>query len=321
MFRHHNIQTTQPARSAACRRGGFTLVELIVALSIFLILSTMTIMMVNVSTNSERISSSARQVQSYVLGARDRAIHAGEPRGVRFLLDPNNSSTVNSMVYIGSPQKFTTGSINIGGSIVGNSRYLQPQSNRWSQLRQRGLLVDYAPIWLGPNRHFNTIVYVGSPGGTDTWELTKEYPGAPSTGSPLPITEYALQLQPAVLPNQEPRLLPRGIVIDLDNSQLPAAWSNSGSYINSMDILFSPRGTITGRLAAAGAIRFVLADVVDIERDLPPGDPLKEGDELILSISTQTGSVTTHSVDPTDVNSPAGADDPFRYARLGEVSQ
>lgn len=317
MFCQHNIQTTQPARSAVCRRGGFTLVELIVALSIFLILSTMTIMMVNVSTNSERISSSARQVQSYVLGARDRAIHAGEPRGVRFLLDPNNSSTVNSMVYIGSPQKFTTGSINIGGTSAGNVRYIQPQSGRWSQLRQRGLLVDYAPIWLGTNRHFNTIVYVGMVDGFDTWELTKEYP----VSTPTTVTEYALQLQPAVLPNQEPRLLPRGIVIDLDYSQLPAAWSNSGSYINSMDILFSPRGTITGRLAAAGAIRFVLADVVDIERDLPPGDPLKEGDELILSISTQTGSVTTHSVDPTDVNSPAGADDPFRYARLGEVSQ
>lgn len=309
------------------RRPGFTLVELIVALSIFLILSTMTIMMVNVSTNSERISSSARQVQSYVLGARDRAIHAGEPRGVRFVLDPDNSRTINSMVYIGSPAKFQTGQVTVGGQNLlpaeDSAYYLVPDSSiagRWERLYQQGLLVDYAPIWLGTNSEYNTIRRVTDGSGNFLrWQLHRRVKSVfDNAGRTM---DYALQLQPTVLPNQEPRLLPRGIVIDLDNSQIPAAWSSGGSYINSMDILFSPRGSITGRLTAAGAIRFVLADVVDIERDLPPGDPSKEGDELILSISTQTGSVTTHSVDPTDSDSNGAADDPFRYARLGEVSQ
>lgn len=308
---------TTTARPRQGHSAGFTLIELLVAMSIFLILTTMTIVMVNISMDSERIGSAARQVQSYVLGARDRAIHAGEPRGVRFLLDPNNPNTVNAMLYIGSPAKFTSGTLHIGGASMGNERYLQPQTTRWSQLRQRGMLVDYAPVWIGPNRLYNTIVYVGEVGGIDTWQLQRDYPGASSTGSPLTITEYALQLQPVILPNQEPRLLPQGIVIDLANSQLPAAWSSawgSATAPDSMDVLFSPRGQVTGRLSAAGAIRLVLADVIDVEQNRAVGASTKEGDELIVNISTQGGGVTTHAVN-TDTS------DRFLYATLGEVSQ
>lgn len=308
------------------RRSGFTLIELIVALSIFLILSVMTITMVNISTDAERISSAARQVQSYVLGARDRAIHAGEPRGVRFVLDPNDSTSVNSLLYIGSPEKFRTGLVTVGGQNLlpahDSAYFLVPDattSARWERLYQQRLLVDYAPIWLGANKLYNTVRRITDGSGNFLrWRLGRPMAGASdAAGSTV---EYALQLQPAVLPNQEPRLLPRGIVIDLDQSQLPNAWSSGGSY-SGMDVLFSPRGTITGRLAAAGAIRLVLADIVDVERGLLPGDGNKQGDELIVSINTQTGSVTTHSVDPTDSDSNGAADDPFRFARLGEASQ
>ena len=295
-------------------RRGFTLIELLVAMSIFLILTTMTIVMVNVSMDSERIGSAARQVQSFVLGAKDRASHAGEPRGVRLLRDPNNPNTVNSMLYIGGSARVSSGELLIGGPVLGDERYVQPQTTRWSSLRRQGLLPDYSPIWIGENREYNTVVYAGVIAGSDTWRLQRDHQAASDT-TPLTVDKYALQVPAVVLPNQEPRLLPRGIVIDLTSSQVPPAWQSGGD----MDILFNPNGMVAGPLVAFGALHLVLADVVDVEQGRTVGDLSKEGGELVVTVRPQSGLVTTGPVDLQDAGGDGIADDPFRFAALGDL--
>ena len=85
----------------------FTLIELLVVVAIMLMLTGLVVGLYRSSMNNDRIRSSARQVQSTIAGARDRAIHARKPRGVRFLLDANDPTTVTSMVYIQSiPNQF-----------------------------------------------------------------------------------------------------------------------------------------------------------------------------------------------------------------------
>ena len=68
---------------------------MLITVSIFLIISAATLAAVSSFREGDLVSGSARQVQSYVSGARDRAIYTNRtdagprPRGVRFLLDQN----------------------------------------------------------------------------------------------------------------------------------------------------------------------------------------------------------------------------------------
>ena len=101
------------------KRSGFTMVELLIAVSILLVLAGITVSTLNYSAEKEKISNGTRDMQSYLKGARDRAIFRRSPTGVRLVLDDNgptnnagNPITVSSMVYIGSPEPFSGAVIN-----------------------------------------------------------------------------------------------------------------------------------------------------------------------------------------------------------------
>ena len=107
-----------PCAGAAClakgigwRPKGFTLIELMVSISIVLVLATLTFTLLNVTLDSDRLKGGSRELQSFLTGARDRAVYAGQPRGVRLLPDPADPSTVRSFTYIGAPSNYTDGSL------------------------------------------------------------------------------------------------------------------------------------------------------------------------------------------------------------------
>ena len=92
------IFSHSPSRRAP--RSGFTLIELLIAITIFLLVSAVTIAAVQgFRTSGQTVDGAARQVQSYLSGARDRAVlttrSATGPRarGVRFLPDTNLPAT------------------------------------------------------------------------------------------------------------------------------------------------------------------------------------------------------------------------------------
>jgi type II secretory pathway pseudopilin PulG len=265
-------RTRFPLKRAASGRPSFTLLELLISMAIILVLATLTMRLLNSTMNSDRIRNGARELQSFLAGARDRAIYAGQPRGVRLIQDPLDPSTCHSFVYIGAPSTFTDGSLI---TISSSGAITSPAPAVWGTLVQRGLLADGAPITI------NNVQYTMSrnpPGPTSTtWALTTNNYTGPTTP-----TTYTLQLLPSVLPGEEPRALPANIVVDLDNSSLPTTWGSPGTYAGNLDVLFAPNGTVTGTVAAAGRIHFVLSEYVDATVPMPaPANSLVTGVPLM----------------------------------------
>jgi type II secretory pathway pseudopilin PulG len=68
---------------------GFTLVELLVVIFIILLISVVALPTVLPALSHRQVSEAARILQGALVGARDKAIHDGQPSGIRLLPDPN----------------------------------------------------------------------------------------------------------------------------------------------------------------------------------------------------------------------------------------
>lgn len=289
--------------TGAVRKAGFTLVELLVAIVIFVILVTLVVSAFQQS-DQDRAAAGAQELRSMLEGARSRAIHDNELRGIRLVLDNNNPQTVTSLVYIGSPRRYS-GTVTVRWDATNELwlAELPSGSTRWENLRRRNLL----PVAPNPSTQWNTLrMFLGEPGSWYVVRIPPESQIGPYLDSGnlrwLPIAghyhvsnpdgmggyqnvadqPYQLELAAPILPGSVPRDLPVGVAIDLPGSKLPRAWCNDNgtdpsdsptsywtddSFSSRMDILFTPRGDVVGTAMSAGVLHFVLADIEDILLD------------------------------------------------------
>ena len=257
-------------------RHGYTLIEILIVVGIIVLLLTMTLMTVKFTRDGDRVTGAAAQIQSFLGGARDRAIYAKAPRGVRFFLDTNNPRTVSSMAYIDPSETWSDGVIQLrrwdpgldgatdGGTPDINQDGINDkptdvwmvvgEGTAWWELKRRGLLFDGMRIRIprGPTGSWypiNTrLIDINSaPPSMQILVLSIPYrdPGntpenrsmAFESGGP---EDYEIQLAPRILP-EEPVTLPEDTVIDLDGSRLPDAWRPfvSGAGQSSGNSLYS----------------------------------------------------------------------------------
>ncbi len=239
-----------PKRDSAARPlAGFTLVELMIVISLILLLAVMTASAINTSISGDKVRGGARQVQSFLAGARDRAIYSKAPRGVRFLLDSTNNRTVSSMVYIAPTDDWTQGTIRVewfdgvvkavtGADNTSTSSNSLVFPTGWLNLYQQGLLKNGVRIKIPDNNtgEWYTVdtsqLAIASPDGSGgpnpprlllltPLSIAATQTASKSNGDPAfqpgsGPTTYRLELPPGVMPNQEPVLLPKGCVIHLD---------------------------------------------------------------------------------------------------------
>ena len=283
-----------PLRQFEPRRAGFTLVELLVAISIFVVLATLTIGAWQ--QTSDRVGASLSTFKNALEGARSRAINSGEIRGLRLIPDPNDPRIVTSLVYVGAPQ-FVEGEVwFVNGA---NDHVVNQGPTAWKPLIDRGLLNKGSRIELPANSgnwfvitrisgiNDNTIWFSGFYNPSRWDSSANDWEGLPQSPQRL---AYRIELQPTILAGAEPILLEPGTCIDLDGCKLPSGWrrledsnlnrrldgtetdlNGNGQFDFSadyragpMDILFGPTGLLAGSIVAEGILHFRMAEVDDV---------------------------------------------------------
>lgn len=260
-------------------RAGFTLVELLVVIGILLLIIAVTASAVNLTMSGDRVRGAARQVQSYLDGARGRAIYGGkdiDPKyqcGVRFIRDPNFPQLVTSLQYVeinpdnasvsGGVYKIEddgTGHIRqLTGTSVGT---LPPDSalpTHWYERKVQGLLYDGLTIVIGGRKYqISTSMLDAS---NEILLLNADYPNATTAGP-----AYQILLPPQPMANQDSRALGNNVVLDLGLSRRLDYYTftyNAASTTLPIDIMFTPRGTVSGPLSGTGIVEFVVSDRQD----------------------------------------------------------
>ncbi len=94
-------EVRRPARQA------FTLVELLVAMGIFVVLAALTVSAFR-GTDGDRVTNAAATFKSALEGAKSRAVKMNQTVGLRLNLSPNNGRQVTSLIYVVGDETYET---------------------------------------------------------------------------------------------------------------------------------------------------------------------------------------------------------------------
>lgn len=316
-------RNSRPANRVYAPRG-FTLVELLVVVTILLALTTAIVWGVKATRGTDRMAGAARVLQSSILGARDRAAHAGERRGVRLIRDTEDPAIVVGVEYVGPLPLLAYGGapgasqVEIWRDAGGRAVLLVGigPSIDWFDLQQRGYLARGSRVRIPAGGQWYTVTGVSrdAASGLQVITLGSEFGDVDSAGVVAVDRDSSKATSEIELGNErlamtEPVAFPSGVVVDLGLSIVPGARLNDPAV--PLDIVVTPRGTVAG--PQTGPAYLVLCDRQDV--GLNPLDARNRGERVVVRIVPQTGNVQSFPVDLQDDNSDGLADDLFRFAR------
>jgi prepilin-type N-terminal cleavage/methylation domain-containing protein len=288
------MRSPQPAPT----RRAFTLIEMLVVLTLILLLAAIAVAFVPRMAERQKTGRAADQLMGWLVTARQWAARDSIPTGVR--IQPNPTTSYGSQLqYIQQPQPF----------YAGQNSYVYTQTAANNQVGVH--FANNTPInfYDGLGAGIDPTMWLVQP-GTDYLEMGKggpvyEITSIVNNGNGLMLsralpnsvsqqTDYQIFRSPRVLAGETTLSLPQDTAIDLTMNKTygNSAWLQTSGTGN-IDILFSPGGGLIGIGPLSDKVALWVRDVTQ--------DPTTPGDQTIVVVYVRTGFVAAHPVD-TSVN-------------------
>ncbi len=279
-------------------RAAFTLVELLVVISIMAVMATLVIAFFPNAASAQREARAAQQLQGWLNIAKQRALRDQIPFGVRLIQDPTNPAQVVECQYVQQPDDFS-------GGVVASVLPPPGPTHEFLQFALPAgadLLNGYVPMNPAEQRYWvvqpgDSIELLGTGlvrviTGVDVNAVRVSPPLPFAISTPTP--NYRIIRAPRPV-GDEKLSMPDGTIIDISTnatylSPLPPTDPNQGS--NFSDIVFGPSGQVISRnLATSNINLWVRAPNPDFPADVFRGDP------TIVSIFVRSGFVGAYPPD------------------------
>jgi prepilin-type N-terminal cleavage/methylation domain-containing protein len=336
-------------------RPGFTLIEMIVVISIIVVLAVLVAAVLSAPIlTQDKARRGGDQMQLWLRVAKSRAMADQAPRGLRLMTGPDGF--IRELQYIEQPNDYIVmlpGSPGVSpqanGITVGQNsnpnvtippspgiavlaQVATPGQNDFTGGLYNGTALNDANWPVHGDQYAvvngNTVMsqpgdYLEVQGGGLLYRITNVGPStlyldrAPVNPITSPTLQYRIIRQPRPLAGETPLLLPQDVAID-PNFCLPAP-----SPAGSPDLLFSPSGRLLGPLGAQTQVVLWVADVTK-DRD-PVSGAFTANSPVLVNIHARTGFIAVHPVnlnDPTNPQkkNPAYFDSYWSFTRDGRLS-
>jgi prepilin-type N-terminal cleavage/methylation domain-containing protein len=302
-------------------REAFTLIEMIVVIGIMLTLATMTVAFLPKVNNYQKVQQAASRVQGWLLTAKQRALRDRQPRGVRIIPDPVDSTISRSLQYIEQPDDFTGGTLTAADSLNGPNLAtisnppdlaggLDPAGTHDNPLLWPVQPGDYLQMNPTSTQPVFAIQGVQSVNETPLSNVLQTLPTAPLYTAPatgITSTNYRIIRRPRPMVGEAALLLPQDVVLDVSGTPNKSSVINPEQITLSIvnyDILFAPSGAVMRAGAQAGKIILWFRDATQ--------DATAPGEQFLVVVYTRTGLIAVHPVaDPAT---------PFAFTKDGKDS-
>jgi prepilin-type N-terminal cleavage/methylation domain-containing protein len=292
-------------------RGGFTLVEMLVVITIFAVLAGLAVLIFPRLQDSTRVARGADSVQGALFMAKQWALRDHLPRGVRLVY--GSDGLIHSLQYIEQPLPYNTGTLlnvqtqpglantslwsggtyfratfdpstvdfSTGAVLAGDYLDLTTDSDAYPAMHYIGLVGPTAASNYGLGN--NELILLSQPQGM-------LFPGT---------FPYNIVRGPRPMVSEQMVNLPNGVIVNTGGSIL-----QSDSQTGQMDILFSSTGKVMRTAGQQGKVVLWISDAT--------GNPMDQEQRLVV-VYTRTGTVGIH---PVNVS---GAD-PYSFVKDGRDS-
>jgi prepilin-type N-terminal cleavage/methylation domain-containing protein len=292
------------------RQGGFTLIEMLVVMTLIVLLLGMTAMFSAWALDRNRTAAAVTQLTGAAGVARSRAYRDGYPHGIRILANGGNLAI--TFQYIQSPPVFTpnllgptdqTRFVQFEYTLDANSQIPTsvPAPNNPRNCLIYGLdagqqaqVLPNSLLYLPTLGTWHRILGVGGGGAAPLVVTLDEYPDfSLGAATHLRVYEFGLYAPPRAVLGEEVMQLPQHSCVDLSAGRsLPAG---NGADV---DILWGPSGrlvTVPPPSPNTGAYGHVFLWVRDPDRPAVPYE--QAGEQFLFVAKAQSGAVGSAPID------------------------